>query len=271
MVRTANYVRMRTPQSRLQTTPYRAWYGHDPHYRHMRTPGTKCFALKRIRSKGKDNAVEYTLLDYKSDHIYRLLTTTGRLIRASSVQFAAKKKNLDNVGASEPLTKRHHLSTLSTHPVPDLWGDNEIIQNTPIPKKEPLPKPINTPASKRKLRPRVAKETIYHPLERALLATTYKSAVTNKSCFIALITNADSSEPYEPRTYRQAMSGGDAKQWEKSMENEVNSLIENNTWNLIDRPKDRAVLTGKWVYKHKRGSNGEIVRYKSKWVVRGFE
>jgi hypothetical protein len=55
------------------------------------------------------------------------------------------------------------------------------------------------------------------------------------------------------------------------MEEEVNSLKENNTLTLVNRPKDRAVLTGKWVYKHKRGPNGEILRYKSRWVVRGFE
>ncbi|KFY94725.1 hypothetical protein V500_03088, partial [Pseudogymnoascus sp. VKM F-4518 (FW-2643)] len=67
------------------------------------------------------------------------------------------------------------------------------------------------------------------------------------------------------------MSGENAKQWEKSMEDEVNSLTENHTWDLVDRPKDRAVLTGKWVYKHKRGSGCEILRYKSRWVVRGFE
>ena len=55
------------------------------------------------------------------------------------------------------------------------------------------------------------------------------------------------------------------------MENEVNSLTENHTWDLVDRPKDRAVLTGKWVYKHKCGLNGEILRHKLRWVVRGFE
>jgi hypothetical protein len=37
------------------------------------------------------------------------------------------------------------------------------------------------------------------------------------------------------------------------------------------RPKDKAVLTEKRVYKHKRGLNREILRYKSRWVVRRFE
>ncbi len=58
----------------------------------------------------------------------------------------------------------------------------------------------------REPRPRIAKGTTYHPLERTLLAAA------DEPCFIALIANADSSEPDEPRTYRQAVSGGNAKQ-----------------------------------------------------------
>ena len=63
----------------------------------------------------------------------------------------------------------------------------------------------------------------YYPLERALLT------VADEPCFVALVANTDSSEPYEPRIYRGAVSGGDVKQWEKSMEDEVNSLTENHT------------------------------------------
>jgi hypothetical protein len=266
VIKSKAIARVRTPQSRLLTTPYRAWYGHDPHYRHMRTPGTKCLALERLRSKDTDNAVQCKLLGYEGDHIYRLVTTTGRLIRASSVQFAAEKRGLDDAGASEPLAKRQHSLTSG----PDLWGDDEIIQVTPSPEREPLPRRPHTPVPARESRPRIAKGTTYHPLERALLAAADESAIIDEPCFIALIANTDSSEPYEPRTYRQAVSGENAKQWEESMEDEVNSLTENHTWDLVDRPKDRAV-TGKWVYKHKRGLGCEILRYKSRWVVRGFE
>ena len=96
--------------------------------------------------------------------------------------------------------------------MPNLWGEDEIIQDTPSLEREPSPRQAYTlalvPVSALAREPhlRIAKATIYHPLERAL------PAATEEPCFIALIANADSSEPYEPRTYRQAVSGEDAKQ-----------------------------------------------------------
>jgi hypothetical protein len=50
------------------------------------------------------------------------------------------------VGASKPLAKRQYLSTLSIDPVPDLWGDDEIIQDTSSLEREPLPRQAYMPA-----------------------------------------------------------------------------------------------------------------------------
>ena len=55
------------------------------------------------------------------------------------------------------------------------------------------------------------------------------------------------------------------------MKDEHKSLLDNIMWILVDLPPNRRVLWGKWVYKLKRGPNGEILRYKARWVVRGFE
>jgi hypothetical protein len=45
------------------------------------------------------------LLGYEEDHIYRLLTKSGFIIRASTVTFAAEKRDLEDVGDTPP-TKR---------------------------------------------------------------------------------------------------------------------------------------------------------------------
>jgi hypothetical protein len=161
---------------------------------------------------------------------------------------------------------------LCDHSVHESWGDSDtdLIQDTPDTTIEENTSEAEAtpPRYTRESYPRAARMAEYHPLERAL--TSYNIDDEFPRLF-ALLADSDPSEPYEPRTFGEAMSGGTAKQWESSMQDEVNSLKENNTWDLVDRPKDRAVLTGKWVYKHKRGPNGEIIRYKSRWVVRGFE
>ena len=55
------------------------------------------------------------------------------------------------------------------------------------------------------------------------------------------------------------------------MKVENKSLLDNKTWTLVKLLEARKVLCGKWVYKLKRGLNGEILRWKARWVVRGFE
>ena len=52
--------------------------------------------------------------------------------------------------------------------------------------------------------------------------------------------------------------------------NEGRISIADTQQNLTE-PQNRRVLRGKWAYKLKRGPNGEVVRYKARWIVRGFE
>ena len=78
-------------------------------------------------------------------------------------------------------------------------------------------------------------------------------------------------EPLEPQTYEQAMNGPYREQWIKAMQEEMKSLSLNCTWEEVPRTQQMNVLSGKWVFKIKRGPNGEISRFKARWVVRGFE
>ena len=89
---------------------------------------------------------------------------------------------------------------------------------------------------------------------------------------LALLAKANAPEPYEPKSYKEAMADSYRKMhWELAMQEEVDSLTTNGTWTLVDLPSNAHALGGRWVYKIKRGPQGEVARYKARWVVRGFE
>ena len=58
--------------------------------------------------------------------------------------------------------------------------------------------------------------------------------------------------------------------WEKAMEEEIIALEQNQTCELIPRPKDVKSISCKWAYEIMCLLDGSIERYKTQYVARGF-
>jgi hypothetical protein len=71
----------------------------------------------------------------------------------------------------------------------------------------------------------------------------------------------------EPCTFAEAEQ--DAA-WQAVMQEEIDSVKRNQTWELADLPQGHRAITLKWVYKLKRNEVGEIVKHKARLVARGF-
>jgi hypothetical protein len=54
------------------------------------------------------------------------------------------------------------------------------------------------------------------------------------------------------------------------MQDEFSALITNNTWQLVPRPSNTNIVSGKWVFRQKFNSDGSLSRYKARWVCRGY-
>ena len=76
---------------------------------------------------------------------------------------------------------------------------------------------------------------------------------------------------YKPRSYEVAIGGPNKREWQESMKEEFDALIQNETWELVLLPENSKKIDYKWVYRLKYGSNGEVIRYKSILVAKGFE
>ena len=73
----------------------------------------------------------------------------------------------------------------------------------------------------------------------------------------------------EPECFEEAMQVETRKKWEKGRDEEMDSLVRNQTWDLVNFPAEKRVLQNKWVYRLKEEDGGKK-RYKAILVVKGF-
>nr|GEZ47300.1 reverse transcriptase domain-containing protein [Tanacetum cinerariifolium] len=79
------------------------------------------------------------------------------------------------------------------------------------------------------------------------------------------------SEPRkDPRTYNEAMKSQDAVFWKEAIDDEIRSIMENNTWVLSDLPSGSKPLGCKWIFKKKMKFDGTINKFKARLVIQGL-
>jgi histone deacetylase 1/2 len=58
-----------------------------------------------------------------------------------------------------------------------------------------------------------------------------------------------------PKTFRAALADPN---WRAAMEDEYRALLSNNTWDLVARPPGTNIVSGKWIFKHKLHTDGNL-------------
>ncbi|KAG7541464.1 Reverse transcriptase RNA-dependent DNA polymerase [Arabidopsis thaliana x Arabidopsis arenosa] len=80
-----------------------------------------------------------------------------------------------------------------------------------------------------------------------------------------VVTTLDTNT--EPRTHIQALKD---PRWRGSMGDEINSQVQNNTWNLVPPNPSYNLVGCRWVFRIKRKADGSVDRFKSRLVAKGF-
>jgi hypothetical protein len=54
------------------------------------------------------------------------------------------------------------------------------------------------------------------------------------------------------------------------MTEEYQSIMKNEVWEIVPRPKSKYLVSSKWLFKIKHAADGSIEKYKTRFVARGF-
>ncbi|GJR60008.1 retrovirus-related pol polyprotein from transposon TNT 1-94 [Tanacetum coccineum] len=74
----------------------------------------------------------------------------------------------------------------------------------------------------------------------------------------------------EPTSYREAVTSSEGHQWREAIKSEIESILQNHTWELVDLPPGCKPLGYKWIFKKKMKADGTIDKYKARLVIKGF-
>jgi hypothetical protein len=107
-------------------------------------------------------------------------------------------------------------------------------------------------------------------MESALLSDVNALPERAYMAFAAAVDFTTTTTAKTPQSYAESQQLLEAKQWYQACREELDSLTENDTWQVTAMPVGATLIKGRWVFKIKFDVNGKPERFKARWVVRGF-
>ena len=167
------------------------------------------------------------------------------------------------------------LRKAKDHPIPRKDNDDvaerqdEPLTNEPMSDVEgpmdPIYPPPSDPSTSRK-RPLWLKDTL-KDVEKHIAprGTFHESKNPNRYQGYSIVTNIIVQT--KPCPFEQVVKH---QVWNDAMNEEYESIMKNDVWDVVPRSKDKSVVTSKWLYKIKHGADGSVEKYKPMLVSQGF-
>jgi hypothetical protein len=71
----------------------------------------------------------------------------------------------------------------------------------------------------------------------------------------------------EPKNFNESSTND---RWVKVMNEELDQIEKNNTWEMVQRPEGKNVTGSKWIFKNKMNEQGQVIRNKARLVCKGY-
>ncbi|KAK2427210.1 putative mitochondrial protein [Trifolium repens] len=267
-VKWAAYVMNRCPTFAVRDmTPEEAWSGRKPSVHHFRVFG--CLAHVHVpdvhRKKLDGKSIKCVLLGVSEESkAYKLYEPVGkRIIVSRDVIFEESKswnwckkgsnkaveiisesdddnENNVEVGDNDEGNDDHGNDATSQHTNNSSGNETDGAEDDALPARDRRP-----PAYLR----------------------DYVTNLENNDDQVQNLAIALFSSSEDPSTYEEAAK---VDSWRKAMDSEIQSIEDNDTWELVNLPPGVKAIGVKWIFKTKYNEKGQIEKHKARLVAKGY-
>ena len=235
-VYTAVYILNRCPTKSVKDkTPIEAWNGKKPSAKHLRVFGSICYIhIPDVkRHKLEDKTIRGIFLGYSNiSKGYRVYNLqTKKLVISRDVE-------VDEYASWNWDEEKVEKNVLIPAQLPQEEAEEEDPGEPPSPPPQQQDQELSSPEST--------------PRRVRSLVDIYET------CNLAIL---------EPGSFEEASK---QEVWVKAMEEEIQMIEKNNTWEYVNHPHGKDIIGVKWVYKTKLNPDGTIQKHKARLVAKGY-
>jgi hypothetical protein len=285
LIKTISYFRNRFSMTNKSIISYEIDTKKKSFLAHLRRIETTSYAMKRKSvTKCKKLVLKSffaVLVEYEENHIYRMLRFNEIIYRVSFIIWIKKKREesflveiSDKASAKRSVFESIESSTkrqvIESNSIIILMSSSQLNQSTVI---ASLISTLFTAEFNTSSTESISSISILSALKRHFELRYRLDFFDSLNLLImrCMKNVIDSQQILKSRSYKKTINDSSRDEWLKIMKNENKSFLINEIWTLINLSKNRRVLRDKWIYKIKRNEHDEILRYKTRWVIRDFE
>ncbi|KAJ3676254.1 hypothetical protein LUZ60_003666 [Juncus effusus] len=236
-VQCAVYVQNRCPHAMLgEKTPQETWSGQKPTVSHFKVFGSVAYAHipDQRMTKLDDKSKKFVFIGYDDK------TKAYKLI--------------DPIEWKVMVSRDVHVNEESTWD----WNKNEIMHE-----KADLVEPEKGDSSVSTVVPNslIPSDDEDEPRQPRTRSLQELYDATDEVHLVCLLADAENI------SFEEAVRD---KRWQAAMDEEIEAIEKNRTWDLVELPEGCRPIGVKWVYKKKVNGEGKIERYKARLVAKGY-
>ncbi|CAJ2671832.1 unnamed protein product [Trifolium pratense] len=261
-VKWAVYVLNRSPTLSVKdTTPEEAWSGMKPSVKHFKVFG--CLAFVHVpdaqRKKLDDKSIKCVHLGVSEESkAYKLYNPADKKIIVSRDVVFDESKGWNWGESSQAQATQYDNSENEVYETEEEPAAGENVETDPQNVTVPDSESDEQYESEEELPPRV----IRRPGYLNDYVTGQEIEEEDQLHNLAVFCNND-----DPATFDEAVKH---EVWRKAMDQEIESIEKNDTWELTELPAGSKKIGVKWIYKTKLNEKGKIEKCKARLVAKGY-